>query len=185
MILHPKKLKTSQGIPNLNGFVYGKPDQRMQTQNLPEKEKSTTNSRRYGMEKYKVRFEENPYINNLSSISSPSINVGLDLSPQTAQHMQNSFESAKGRRQDRVNENKLEEKNPSKNVRQSLGSGIPGLNTLSFNTPLTKSSVYDTYPKMISRNYPNGQHLDESSNRNQRNGKLRLALQKVSSVFNL
>jgi len=46
-------------------------------------------------------------------------NVGLDFSPQTEQCMQNSFESANRRRHDRVNENELEEKNPSKNVRPS------------------------------------------------------------------
>ena len=68
------------------------------------------------MEKYKVRFEENPYENNLLSVSSPSFNLGLDFSPPTEQCMQNSFESANGRPQDSVNENRLEEKNSSKYI---------------------------------------------------------------------
>ena len=83
-----------------------------------------------------------------------------------------------------MNENRQYDHN---NPRSSAG--IPGLSTLNFNTPLTKSSVYHTLPSMISRNFSNVNGKEEHSSgyesSDSNKSHLKHSLRKVSDVFNL
>lgn len=82
-----------------------------------------------------------------------------------------------------MNENRQYANNPRSSA------GIPGLSTLNFNMPLTKSSVYHTLPSMISRNFPNGNGNEEHSSgyesSDSNKSHLKHSLRKVSDVFNL
>ena len=80
-----------------------------------------------------------------------------------------------------MNENRQYGNNPRSSA------GIPGLSTLNFNTPLTKSSVYHTLPSMISRNFSNGKEENSSGYESSDSNKshLKHSLRKVSDVFNL
>ena len=80
-----------------------------------------------------------------------------------------------------MNENRQYENNPRSSA------GIPGLSTLNFSMPLTKSSVYHTLPSMISRNFPNGneEHSSGYESSDSNKSHLKHSLRKVSDVFNL
>jgi len=115
------------------------------------------------------------------------------LPSSSAQHesssMQQHFVSGFPTRNDKTYEEKPMNENRQYANNPRSSAGIPGLSTLNFNMPLTKSSVYHTLPSMISRNFPNGNGNEEhssgyeSSDSNKSN--LKHSLRKVSDVFNL